>query len=69
MKRFSPKLRAIASRAAWAALWGALSTLTVTQLGLPLAYVPVASYVLSALKSYVASKVGDPDTVTFRKDA
>jgi hypothetical protein len=68
MKRFSSKVRAIASRAAWAALWGALSTITVTQLGLPLVYVPVATSILSAIKSYVATKVGNPDTATFRED-
>lgn len=60
------KYRALASRAGWAALWASLSVVTVESLDAPQAWIPVIALVLSAAKSFVATKVGDPDTVTFR---
>lgn len=61
-----PKLRALGSRAGWAALWSVLSVITVEQFNLPVEYVPLFAAVLSSVKSFVASKVGDSETVTFR---
>lgn len=66
MKLASKKAKDLASRAGWTALQAALGVVTVEALGLPLAYAAVVATLLSALKSYVASKVGDPDTVTFK---
>lgn len=59
------KYRDLASRAAWTALQAALGLISAEALGLPLAWAPIFAVALSALKSYVASKVGDRDTVTF----
>lgn len=66
-------LRALGSRAGWTAgqaLIGAVAAgPLVDALHLPASYKPVAVLVvaslLSVIKSYVASKVGDPATVTF----
>lgn len=51
-------------RAGWAAAWSILSVLTVEQLSLPPAYVPVGIVLLSALKSAVARKVGRDDSAS-----
>jgi hypothetical protein len=60
------KYRDLASRAAWTAAQAVLSVITVEALGIPLVWAPIVATVLSAFKSFVATKVGDPDTVTFR---
>lgn len=60
------KYRDLASRAAWTAAQAVLSVVTVEALGVPLVWAPILATVLSAVKSFVASKVGDPDTVTFK---
>lgn len=60
------KYRDLGSRAAWTAAQAVLSVVTVEALGVPLAWAPIIAAGLSALKSFVATKVGDPDTVTFR---
>jgi hypothetical protein len=60
------KYSALASRAAWTALQAALAVVSVEALGIPLAWAPIVATVLSAVKSFVATKVGDPDTVTFK---
>jgi hypothetical protein len=61
-------LKQLAARAAWTALQAGLGLITVATLGVPVAYAVPVAWALSAIKSYVASKVGDPDTVTFRKE-
>lgn len=60
------KYRSLASRAAWTAAQAVLALVTVEALGVPLAWAPIFATVLSAVKSFVAGKVGDPDTVTFK---
>jgi hypothetical protein len=60
------KYHDLASRAAWTAVQAVLSVVTVEALGIPLAWAPVFAAGLSVVKSYVATKVGDPDEVTFR---
>lgn len=60
------KYRSLASRAGWAALWASLSVVTFESLDAPQAWIPVIALLLSAAKSFVATKVGDPDTVTFK---
>lgn len=59
------KYKNLASRAAWTAAQAALAVVSVEAMGIPLAWAPIVATALSALKSFVASKVGDPDTVTF----
>lgn len=61
----SDKYRDLLARAGWTALQAVLAVVTVETLGVPVAWaVPVAS-ALSMLKSYVGTKVGDHETVTF----
>jgi hypothetical protein len=60
------KYRDLASRAAWAGLWTVLSFLTVESLDVPVGWAPFIAVALSSAKSFVATKVGDPDEVTFR---
>lgn len=60
------KYKSLASRAAWTALQAVLALVTVEALGIPLAWAPIVATVLSAAKSFVATKVGDPNTVTFK---
>lgn len=64
----STKYKSLASRAAWTAVQAVLALATVEVLGIPLAWAPIFATVLSAVKSYVATKVGDPDTVTFKSE-
>lgn len=61
----SQKQKDVASRAAWTAIQVVLGFITVEVLNVPLAWVPIFATGLSMAKSFVASKVGDPDTVTF----
>lgn len=63
--RLNKKWKDLASRAAWTALQAALGVLTVEVFNLPTELAPIVAVALSALKSYVATKVGNPDTVTF----
>jgi hypothetical protein len=60
------KYRSLASRAAWTAAQAVLSIVTVEALGIPLVWAPILATFLSAAKSYVATKVGNPNTVTFK---
>jgi len=53
------------TRAAWTALQAGLALITVGALGIPVAFAVPAAWALSVAKSWVATKVGDPDTVTF----
>ncbi len=68
LKRIPRKFRDLAARAGWAALWAALSVVTVESLNLPAPYVPMFALVLSTIKSFVATKVGNPakPTATFK---
>jgi hypothetical protein len=59
------KYRDLLARAGWTAGQAALSIVTVEALGLPVWLAAPAAMALSALKSWVATRVGDPDTVTF----
>jgi hypothetical protein len=67
-------LKSLAARAGWTALQAALGAVTVylssidpaSQPGSAAIVIVAVATVLSALKSFVATKVGDPDTVTFR---
>lgn len=59
------KYRDLASRAAWTALQAGLGVIGVEALGLPLWLAAPVAMGLSALKSYVATHVGDPETVEF----
>lgn len=61
------KYRSLASRAGWTALQAALAVVTVEALGIPLVWAPIVATALSAFKSFVATKVGNPNTVTFRE--
>lgn len=65
-------LRSLASRSGWTALQAALSVITIDQISdsvsipAPLQWTLVGLAAgLSALKSFVASKVGDSSTVEF----
>lgn len=53
------------ARAAWTGLQAALGLVTVATLSIPIAYAIPVAWALSAIKSYVASRVGDAETVTF----
>lgn len=59
------KYRDLASRAAWTALQVAIPIIGVIVYDLPPAWVPIGATALSALKSWIATKVGNTDTVTF----
>ncbi len=59
------KYRDLAARAAWTAAQAALGVVTVEALGLPIWLAAPAAMVLSAAKSWVATQVGDPETVVF----
>lgn len=65
----SAKYKSLASRAGWTALQAGLALISVEALDIPLAWAPIVATALSALKSFIATKVGDPDTVTFKDDA
>jgi hypothetical protein len=59
------KFRDLAERAGWAALWSALSVLSVEQFDLPVVVVPFVILALSTAKSFVGGKVGKTDSVSF----
>lgn len=59
------KYKDLAARAFWTVLQALLGVLTAEALGVPMEYSIVFAGVLSALKSFVATKVGDPETVVF----
>ena len=59
------KRKDLAARAGWTAAQAGLAVITVEALDVPVAWVGVVAAVLSALKSFVAGKVGDKDSVTF----
>lgn len=59
------KYRDLLARAAWTALQAGLGLVTVEAIDVPLAWAPIVAVALSSLKSWVATKLGDPDTVTF----
>lgn len=62
------KLRDLLSRAGWTALQAGLGLITVDALDIPVAYVVPIAWALSSIKSWVATKVGNPNTVTFDAD-
>ncbi len=74
MSTDSTKYNDLFARAGWTALQAAVGALVVyvssidvsDDPGLAAAVVTVVATVLSSLKSLVASKVGDSETVTFR---
>lgn len=59
------KYKDLASRALWTAAQAGVAVVTVEALDVPLAYAGIAAAVLSAAKSWLATKVGNPQTVTF----
>jgi hypothetical protein len=59
------KTKAALSRSGWTILQAALGVVSVEMFDLPVVYVPIIAAGLSQVKSYVATKVGDPSTVTF----
>lgn len=61
----SQKTKDALSRTAWTALQAVLGVISVEAFNLPVVYVPIIAAVLSQLKSFVATKVGNPNTVTF----
>jgi len=63
------KYRDLASRAGWTAAQAGVAVVTVEALDVPLAFAGIAAAALSALKSWLATKVGNPDTVTFSDPA
>lgn len=60
------KYHDLAARVGWTAAQAGLALITVEALDVPLAWAGIIAAGLSALKSFVAGKVGDPNTVTFR---
>lgn len=61
-------LKSLAARAGWTAVQAALGVLTIaltTNVPSEVWYVTLIATALSAVKSFVASKVGDPNTVKF----
>tara|TARA_R110000744_G_scaffold179119_2_gene298120 strand:- start:859 stop:1056 length:198 start_codon:yes stop_codon:yes gene_type:complete len=61
----SQKTIDLLTRAAWTAVQVVLGAITVEAFDLDVAFVPVVAAALSAAKSFVATQVGNPDTVTF----
>ena len=59
------KYKDLAARAFWTVLQALLGVASAEALGVPVEYAVLFAGVLSAIKSYVATKVGDPETVTF----
>lgn len=59
------KYRDLLARAGWTAVQAVLGLVTVEALDVPIGWAPLVAVGLSALKSWVATRVGDPDTVTF----
>lgn len=59
------KWRDLAARAAWTGAQGAVSVVTVEVFDLPVELIPLGALGLSILKSWIATKVGNPNTVTF----
>ena len=55
----------LASRAGWTAAQAGLAVVTVESLELPVAWAGIVAAVLSAVKSFIATRVGNPETVTF----
>ena len=61
-------VRDVCERVGWTALQAALGVLTTNLTGLPVAYaVPVAAG-LSALKGWVATQIGDPNSAATLPD-
>lgn len=59
------KYRDLLARAGWTALQAGVGLLTVEALDVPLAWAPIVAVALSSLKSWIATRVGDPDTASF----
>jgi len=59
------KYRDLAARAGWTAAQAGLAVVTVEALGVPVGYAGIVAAVLSAAKSWVATRVGNSETVTF----
>ena len=70
----SNALKSLGSRAGWTALQAALGVIIVwassidvsDEPGAAATIVALSATVLSVLKSFIASKIGDPDTVEFK---
>lgn len=65
LSSLSRKYRDLLARAGWTAAQAALGLVTVEVLDVPVGWAPIVAVALSSLKSYVATKVGNPETVTF----
>lgn len=65
LSSLSKKYRDLLARAGWTAAQAGVGFVTVEALDIPVAWAPIVAVVLSSLKSWIATKVGDPDTVTF----
>ena len=65
MPKLQKKYRDLASRAAWTALQAGLGLITVEVLDIPVGWVVPVAWALSSVKSWVATKVGNSETVTF----
>lgn len=52
----------VLERLGWTAAQASLGLIVVNNVGLPIAYVPIASAVLVMLKAFVGKRVGSPDT-------
>lgn len=59
------KHKDLLTRAGWTAAQVILSAVTIEAFDLDVALIPIVAAALSAAKSFVATKVGDPETVTF----
>lgn len=62
MKITKAALKDLAERAAWSALYAAIGAVSVTELNLPPALLPVVLPALSAIKSFIAAHIGDPNS-------
>jgi len=65
LKRIPKKWRDVAARAGWTAAEVVVSAVSIEALNLPRELIPVAATGLSVLKSWIATKVGNPNTATF----
>ena len=61
------KLLDIAERVGWTAAQAGLSIITVDTFDLPAVYVPLFAAVLSAVKGWVATRMGDGTAATLPK--
>jgi hypothetical protein len=62
-----PALRSLLAKAGWTAAEVVVAGVSVDQFGLPLWAILPAATALSAVKSYVAAHVGNPNSTSFTK--